>query len=55
MGGRKIIQPGYVVPGGENIQGGGRILRNRLPPGPGGQPIDGGKINWDTGTIVVLR
>ena len=42
---------------------GGRISRDRLPPG--GQPVHGwlaprgatclgGKINWDTGTLVEL-
>ena len=57
--GGKINQPGYVAPPGVKItRVGGRISRDRLPPG--GQPIHGwlaprratcpgGKINWDTG------
>ena len=51
--GGKINQPGYVAPGGEDNQGGGRISRDRLPPRgatypwlacpPGGQPVQGAR------------
>ena len=48
-----------LPPGGEDNQGGGRISRDRLPPGhlsmvglpPGGATCPGGKINWDTGVV----
>ena len=48
-------------PGGEDNQGGGRISRDRLPPGgqpvhgwlaPRGATCPGGKINWDTGVRI---
>ena len=51
--GGKINQPGYVAPGGEDIQGWGRIFRATCPwlACPPGATCSGGKINWDTGTI----
>ena len=58
--GGKINQPGYVAPPGVKVtRVGGRISRDRLPPGgqanhgwltPRGATCPGGKINWDTCT-----
>ena len=46
-GGGKINWPGQLAPRGEDNQGGGQDIRDILPPG--GQAVQGGKINCYTG------
>ena len=50
LAGGKINRPGQLAPGGEDNQGGGKISRDILPPG--GQAVQGGKINCYTGIKV---
>ena len=45
--GGKINQLGYLTPRGEDIQGGGQDIPGQLAPG--GQAVQGGKINCYTG------
>ena len=48
--GGKINQLGYITPPGVKISRvGGKISRDSLPPG--GQAVQGGKINCYTGTL----
>ena len=49
LAGGKINRPGQLAPGGEDNQGGGQVSRDSLPPG--GQAVQGGKINCYTGTV----